>query len=288
MLDIEPDIKSYTEKESLKVSLSPILLDIKYSLLESDDSVKKDMLEKILDKDTQAIRILAAGTKEQNINSDRTWQSPGFDENDNNGLCSGGVYRVAAAAIVMNSLPQATCIVGSKYPDDSQPAPSVVMKEELAMMGFDKERIMSDPNTTDTISELVRLVEICEKSNWNNVVCITNRYHCERVEEFLNNLDWLSFDQEKTEMFLNGFNKFKNGVLKIKVIPAEDVIEAYDVSIYDRYVTRYLNTKVLENRREAERKGVNLLHIGQYARFNSLTNTRKIMQKENNPPLTLI
>lgn len=279
MSDVEQDIQLKSEKGEVVVSLNPVLTDLGYTLLLPNTIEIQKSLEEVLGHDTEVIRVLAAGTTMRAINGENTWQSPGFDMNDNNGLSSGGVYRVAAGAIAMKSLPSVTCVVGSKYVNEVQPAPSIVMEKELSMLGFKNERILSDPNTTDTIAELVRLLEICEENGWSNGVCITNEYHCERVASLLDNLDWLSFREERTEKFLNGFKKLKSGELKIKVVAAEEVIQRYSTEIYDRNIPKYLNSEVLQKREEAESNGLNLIHAGQYARYNPKTNSREVIQR---------
>lgn len=284
MSDIEFDVK----KEEIHVSLSPVLVDIGNSLQEQNTQEKQELLENILGKNTQVIRVFAAGTREQIVEGVSTWQSPGFEESDNNGLSSGGVYRVAAGAIAMEVLPDAKCIVGSRYADNRQPPPSIVMKEELRMLGQSEERIISDPDTFDTVAELIGLIEICEQNNWNRAVCITNEYHCARTQAFLYNLPWLSFNEEKTKTFLNGLERLKSGELDIRVVPAEEIIKAYDQKIYDSHIEKYLNSNTILKRYENERQGVNLIAGGQYARYDGRTNARKMLQRSDTPSVTLI
>lgn len=268
-----------TEKGEIVVSLNPVLQDLGYTLLIPNSPETQKSLEDLLGHDTEIVRVLAAGTTKQTVNGQETWQSPSFDSIDNNGLSSGGVYRVAAGAIAMKSLPRSLCVVGSKYADEVQPAPNVVMKEELSMLGLNKERIMSDPETIDTIAELVRLIEICEEKGFSKGVCITNEYHCKRVLELLNNLDWLSFSEERTEKFLNGFKKLKSGELNIKVVSAEEIIKAYSSDIYDRHIPKNLNTEMLKKREESEKNGLALIQAGRYARYDQRTASRKEFQR---------
>ncbi|PKN02855.1 hypothetical protein CVU76_02415 [Candidatus Dojkabacteria bacterium HGW-Dojkabacteria-1] len=286
-IELDQDVQVDTKEPEVPVSLSPVLTEIGYTLLIPTTLEQKESLEKLLGSDTQVIRILAAGTKEQEVEGILTWQSPGFEGTDNNGLCSGGAYRVAAGAIAMRILPEAKAIVGSKYANDQQPAPSIVMKEELKMLGLDEERILSDPDTLDTIAELVRLVEICEENEWNHGVCITNEYHCARVQALLLNLSWLSFPQERTENFLKGLESIKNGELNIRVVSAEEVIKKYDEEIYRQHLEGYLDTPMIHERKANERKGVNLVAGGQYSRYQQETNERKILSRSDNPPVTL-
>lgn len=290
MSDIELEQEKQVEEKEpeIPVSLSPVLVDIRDTLLLPNTLEQQQSLEELLGKDTQVIRILAAGTREHIKDGILTWQSPGFEETDNNGLSSGGVYRVGAGAIAMKILPSTKVIVGSRYVDDRQPPPSIVMKEELKMLGLDEERILSDPETIDTIAELVRLVEISEENGWDSGICITNEYHCARVKALLDNLSWLSFNKEKTEKFLQGMQKIKDRKLNIRVIPAEEIIKRYDEHIYDAHISNHLISHVLEQRRENEIKGVNLVAGGEYSRYDPETNQRKILKRSDNPSLTLI
>jgi len=282
--------KEFKEDKQVEipVSLNPVLVDIRKTFLVSNTLKEQQSLEELLGKDTQVIRILAAGTKECIKDGILTWQSPGFEETDNNGLSSGGVYRVGAGAIAMKIFSEAKGIVGSRYVDDRQPPPSIVMKEELKMLGLDEKRILSDPQSIDTIAELVRLFEMCVENNWNSGVCITNEYHCERVQALLYNLSWLSFNKEKTEKFLQGIQRIKDGQLKIRVIPAEEIIKRYDEEIYKLHISNYLSSNVLEQRKENEKKGVNLITGGQYSRYNAESNQREILRRSDDPSLTLI
>lgn len=283
MLDTELDQDIQIEVEpEIPVSLNPVLVDLGYTLLIPTTLEQQQSLEELLGKDTQVIRVLAAGTREHIKDGVLTWQSPGFECNDNNGLCSGGVYRVAAGAIAMKILPDAKIIVGSKYADDRQPPPSIVMKEELEMLGLEEERIISDPDTLDTIAELVRMVEICEENGWSNGVCITNEYHCARAQTLLYNLSWLSFETEKTESFLRGLERIRRGELNIRVVPAEEIVKRYSKEIFDTHISNHLESPSLEQRKERERAGVNMIAIGEYQRNN------QILRRSDNPSLTLI
>lgn len=267
MLDTEldKDIQIKIEPE-IPVSLNPVLVDLGDTLLLPITLEQHKSLEELLGKDIQVIRVLAAGTREHIKDGVLTWQSPGFEGNDNNGLCSGGVYRVAAGAIAMKILPDAKVIVGSRYADNRQPPPSIVMKEELKMLGLEEERIISDPDTLDTIAELVRMVEICEENGWSNGVCITNEYHCARVQTLLYNLSWLSFETEKTESFLRGLERIKRGELSIRVISAEEIIKRYSNEIFDTHISSHLGSPSLQQRKERERAGLNMIAMGEYKR----------------------
>ena len=275
MLDVEIDSVSDAKKEDIKVSLSPILSEIKDSY-DGNNSEGLRRVRELFVEEPQAIRIFAAGSTSVIQAGGTTWRSPSFRESDNNGLSSGGVYRVAAGGILMQSFSKSASIVGGRYVDNIQPPPSYVMKEELRMMGIDEDRIISDPDTTDTIAELIRLIEISEINGWTNVVCTTNRYHIDRVKTLLDNLDWLAFNEEKTKEFLQGYMRVKSGELKIGVIPSEDVIQAYDEEMYERHIA---NTQVSSERIDAEKRGVALLGSGLYGRFNSRTNRRTTMHR---------
>ena len=284
---LDRDIQVEIKKPEIPVSLSPVLVDIGYSFLTNLTIEEYESLKNFLGRDTQVFRILAAGTREYVKDGVLTWQSPGFEGTDNNGLSSGGVYRVGAGAIAMKILPEAKVIVGSKYADDSKPSPNIVMREEIKMLGLDQTRILSDPDTLDSIAELVRLIEICEVNGWSNGLCITNEYHCARVLAILLNLSWLSFPIERTEAFLNGLKKIRDGELKIRVIPAEEVIKRYNESIYNKHLKDTLGSPKIEQRKENERIGVNLIASGTYKRNKLGTSDRIILSRNGNSPVTL-
>lgn len=255
-----------------EVRLSPLLEDV------AQLNVDRVYIKDFLGSDIEAVVPLAGGTESfTDENGKLAWRSPVSSGVDSNSLPTFAGFRVAATypLIKDGDIP---CMVMGEYPEDTQPHPYRVVREEFIQMGVKDERIISNPNIYDTVDELIRIVENCTREGWNTVACITNQYHIPRIGLFLNNLEWLLFKREDTDVLRKGLKDFRNGEIRIILLSAERLLGQYE-SVYDTHIRPVLKGKSLSNRIHAERQGVEALRKGEYRRYNSATGKRVVMRK---------
>lgn len=269
---------SYTEiKETREIRLSPILSELKESLKDKNNKYHNPIFD-----NTDAIRILAGGTQEfTDENGSVYWGSTTYTGLDTNGLATGGVYRVCAGAIVKKTYENIPCVIGCRHPSDDQPGSCEVMGKELSLLGIPEENILTDINNFDTIGEILKLIELANEKKWKNIVCITNGYHIPRINEIIDNLEWLVFDRERTTGLIEGLKKLSNGEINISVLSAEDIIREYDPVYCTNYVDRYCSNEMMEKRFKKEQEGINKLKNGGYDRFDVMIGDRRTLKRGN-------
>jgi len=234
------------ETEDLKVIENPILKAAKeYSVKEPNEYLKKF-------ENMQMVRVLAGGSVEVSESEDKiAYGSPGYLGLEH-GMAGGGIMRV---------------VVGGKYPKDEKKAPAEVIAAELQYAGVERNNIISDPNTLDTISEIIGLIKVAQLSDCTDVGVLTNEYHIPRIDAIINNLEWLIFDDERDPDFLEGMEKLRRGKININLIPAEDVIKNSLPAIYDSEIMPAIESVEMQRRIESEKHGVGDLKSGRYSRL---------------------
>ncbi|KKQ25663.1 MAG: hypothetical protein US62_C0005G0045 [Candidatus Woesebacteria bacterium GW2011_GWA1_37_8] len=249
------------ETEDLKVIENPILKAAKeYSVKEPNEYLKKF-------ENMQMVRVLAGGSVEVSESEDKiAYGSPGYLGLEH-GMAGGGIMRVAAATVISKSNSDLQVVVGGKYPKDEKKAPAEVIAAELQYAGVERNNIISDPNTLDTISEIIGLIKVAQLSDCTDVGVLTNEYHIPRIDAIINNLEWLIFDDERDPDFLEGMEKLRRGKININLIPAEDVIKNSLPAIYDSEIMPAIESVEMQRRIESEKHGVGDLKSGRYSRL---------------------
>jgi hypothetical protein len=253
--------------ENIAIALSPIMDAIRPVQV---DELQEERIKELFGENTQAIRVLAGGSSRIESEGEIAWRSPGFCESP----YTGANYRVAAVAIGATAL-NVPIIVGSKYPNNEFPAPNDVMKEELQKLGVGVE-IIEDPDSIDTIAEIVGLLAEAEKRGWNEVAVVTNKYHLPRTEAIIKNLGWLTFSDERTEDVESALKRINEDSLRVNIVAAEKVIRNYDPGLYNEYLIPDLNKSDMGIRNKKEEFGISGLNEGKYTRQgNVLTKPQK-------------
>lgn len=256
------------------VELSPLLRDM--SQVDSQDS---PTVSELLGYDIDAVLPLAGGVeKHTNENGQTIWRSPVSSGVDSNSLPTLAGFRVAATYSLLRSDESVACLVTGEYPENEKPSPYLVAKDELVQMGVDSQRIVPNSETYDTVDELVKLIELSVKNGWSSVGCVTNEYHTRRMGLLLNNLDWLTFQNQRTSLFMEGLRMFEEGNLKIHIIKAEEVLKNYE-DIYEKYVSPSLKTANLTTRYKKENEGIRAIRGGKYIRYDVSSKLPVTMKK---------
>lgn len=247
-------------KGSLVVIENPILMAAReYSATEANEYLKKF-------ENMQMIRVLAGGILEADDESGKRYGSPGYFGLEH-GMAGGAIVRVAASAVVAKCNSEIPVIVGGRYPKDEMKAPADVIAAELQYAGVPNDNIISDPNTLDTISEIIGLIKVAQLSNCSDVGVLTNEYHIPRVEAIIKNLEWLVLSEERDPDFLVGLERLRKGEINITLVSAEEVIKNSLPTVYDSEIVPALKSIEMQRRMASESQGVNDLNNGKYQRL---------------------
>lgn len=146
----------------------------------------------------------------------------------------GGKPRAIAGAELATYFTGAKIVNTSRYPLSQQLPPTEKLPDENhyavytdyeEALGIDPERIITEPDSTNTLEMLIQLVKMAKDNNWTRIVIITNDYH-KRVLAFwealankesaqeqlaysLAQLDLLSQDTQNNDAKLNKENAAK-------------------------------------------------------------------------------
>lgn len=265
------------DRKDFIVELSPLLRDMSEIDFENSKTISE-----ILGYDIDAVLPLAGGVeKYSKENGQASWRSPVSSGVDSNSLPTLAGFRVAAAYSLLKTDEKITCIVTGEYPQNEKPSPYLVANNELFQMGVDSQRIVSNPETYDTVDELVKLIELSVSNGWDSVGCITNEYHAHRVGLLLNNLEWLTFESQRTPLLKEGLRMFEEGNLKIHIIKAEEILKNYE-DIYESHGKPSLKGANLITRYQKENEGVRAIRGGVYNRYDVSSKAVVTMRKVNN------
>lgn len=263
--------------ENVEVALSPFLKELKPLL---DNPSKLEVVKDELPEHIDAIRVFAGGTVQLNDGGGKKfWSSPNYTGVDSNNLSTGAVYRVAAGSIVSRVNESCNCVLGCSYFNNSQMSPCEVMTKEFELLGIEDSRILSDPDTFDTIGEVAKLLQFAGRNDWSSVLLVTNFYHKERLMKIVENIDWLVFDSERTDDFNKGLSLLRDGLLKFSVANSEVLIKKFDEGLYSGYISGYMNSEMLGKRLKSENDGVNAINSGEYQRMDPNTNQRVLLKR---------
>lgn len=254
-------------ESDINVRISPILQKVADVTVNSE---KREKIKSLVGDKVNAIRIMGAGSARYVDDNSRVfWSSPDYTQSENSvtKLASGAIYRVVAGRILYEVYPDSIVVVGGSYfKDEGKAHPHQVMYKELVETGVEPHRVIDDPLRYDSVGEIVGLLTLAQKNSWTDLVIASNAYH-DRIKVILENLDWLTFPEERTPEFLQALKRLNYEDLKITFVPAENVIEEFDPKIYEKFVAPYLTEEYLNKRRESENKGIKDISNGHYDRF---------------------
>lgn len=120
-------------------------------------------------------------------NTDGSWRTTGFEENDPKSAF-GDRWRVDAAANLFR-LETASLIVVSgsagKLAELGAPAVADVMARELVYIGVPQEYIIKNKESSSTYDQLQALVSLVKQHHWRQVIALSNQYHLDRIRTMI-------------------------------------------------------------------------------------------------------
>ncbi len=225
-----------------------------------DGNEKKEKISNFLGIKPDAVFILSACiVKDPASPTGLGFRSTTYNDLDNNGLLGGGEARVRAGKELADVFSDAIIVTDSFFPTDPQGAPThaLVMAKELEILGVSKERIVLEENSTNTVTEMVEMVKMASKNNWNYIAVVTGDYHVPRAQEVFDRLPILmSLDDD----FLATFGLWKG---KVIFVSAEDILSILDEN-YHTVVENLHKNPLYQKRLESETKGLRDLKAGKY------------------------
>ena len=206
----------------------------------------------------QAVFILSGGivpnksADKQSNPEDNQFRSTSYKDTDPHGYIAGGKARVVAGAEIAKRFQDPVIVATSRFEPD-QPTHALVQQTELLQRGVDKERILLEEESNNTLTELTELVKLANSKDWKQIVAITSDYHTPRCNEMWNRLEDLL--KNKDPEIQENLERFKEGGRRLALVSAEEVLSLID-SKYSRLFEEVRKTPAYQSRLAAESKGL--------------------------------
>ncbi len=164
-----------------------------------------------------------------------------------------------------------------------QPPFADVLASDMERLGLPSERVVKEPESTSTLTEMMEVFKLAAENNWENVAVITNDYQIERAQTIIDmlkdegklqglrdRLGTLFNTREEQEAFMRQWQKLEEAIgktrekgLNINFISAEDVLRKRN-HLYDRMIKGLIETIQYKNVVEGERVGNDNIKAGTY------------------------
>lgn len=232
---------------------------------EAPEINEKVILEGIIGGQPQILYVESGGIKPTNIprtNRPRTnkpYETTSYSDETASGTL-GGKARVIAAAEIARVFPDIQIVTSSKDDINSETHAKVMADELINQYGVNKDRITLEENSVSTQTELIEMVKMAIKNNWQSVAVLTNDYHLARNLEMFVNLDKLA--DPKDEEFKTAWEKFQADVSCV-FIGAETILPLRSPR-YETLIEKVEETESYKRRLEFEAKGVQALEEKTY------------------------
>lgn len=192
----------------------------------------------------QTIMILSGGFIKDKRGA---WHSSSF-----RGPVFGSHLRILAGGYLFKNNPNLLIIVtgdrGYFKNIKGMPRLAEIMKQELAMLGVAKEKIITEKKSNNTYQQIQTLKTFLKKPGIDDISVISNKYHMGRIRTFI-----------KKDPILERY--FSNG--KIKLLTAESIVTKYNPRLKNKIKNLY-GSKKMKNLIEKERNGVKQILDGSY------------------------
>ncbi len=168
----------------------------------------------------------------------------------------GAKARPIAAVELSHFYPNAKIVTMSHRPNNlfqlaqqktqptDHPSFARVLSDDIQRAGVDRDRIIENPDSTSTLTEIMEVIRLSTQNDWQNVAVITNDYQIERAQKIIgilkddekrnllkNQLQFLFKTGEETDLFNReweklerALSKFKTNNISVVFVSAENVL----------------------------------------------------------------
>jgi hypothetical protein len=196
-----------------------------------------------------------------------------------------GQYYQDAKIVTMSHRPKNLFLLSQQEIETSEVPPfSQVLSEDLQGFGVGKERIIENPVSTSTLTEMMEIIKTCALKDWQNAAVITNDYQIERGKKIIdllineeklkllkNQLQFLFKTGDESDLFNqkwqeleNAIIKFKNSNSKIIFVSAENILKKRSPH-YETLIIDLMEQNGYKNVVEQERAGNEKIDLGTYS-----------------------
>lgn len=263
-----------------------------------DQSISKDLYykEQLQGISPEAFFVLGGGNREITDSKGRKshktspYKGKFFPEKT-----GGAKARPIAAVELSHYYPNAKIVTMSHRPNNlfqlaeqetqpiDYPSFASVLSDDIKRAGVDKDRIIEDPDSTSTLTEIIEVIKISAKNDWQNVAVITNDYQIERAQKILdilkddekrillqNQLQFLFKTGEETDFFNQqwrelerALSEFKTNSTRTVFVSAENVLRKRSPH-YEVLINELIELNGYKNVVEQERIGNERIEEGKY------------------------
>lgn len=183
------------------------------------------------------------------------WHTMEYDKGGDKFGFSNDRWRVLAAAIHWKNNPGCVILAsgGRGQYKSVKGAPTIasVIKSELIDFEVPENIISIEDNSNNTLEQLIEITRIAKKSNFKNIVLLTNEWHIPRVETFL-----------KSRLYLPQ----EIGALNVKTVSAEEILIEDNPYKWSGIVEEVKLREDYKKRIEMEKLGVEDIEKGVYGK----------------------
>lgn len=149
-----------------------------------------------------------------------------------------------------------------------------VLSDELQKAGVNENRIITKPESTSTLTEIMEVVKLSAQRDWQNVAIVTNEYFIERTQTILDllkdgykrtelgeQLQFLFDPGEETDAFKNNWEKLEQGLAKFQdrnvravFVSAENVLRKRSPH-YETLISKLMKLDGYQNVLKQEKTG---------------------------------
>ena len=168
----------------------------------------------------------------------------------------GNQMRVRAASYLYKENPEATLIIvsggwGRRKLGELEGAPKLceVMERELIELGVKEKDILKEDHSNTTYEQLQELKKIIKDKQLKEVTIVTNRYHLDRVQTFIENNEELR-------------RYFSEGTILLR--STEEILLKYEPMVWKKIIQEVYQSPAVKARIESEKKGIREIKAGTY------------------------
>ncbi len=193
------------------------------------------------------------------------YKSGSYEDMDVRNLLSGAKARVIAGAEASKHFPDAIIVTDTRDRDTSRgrPTHAQIYANELLQLGVQSDRILQEPDSINTITELAEIIKIAAERRWKHIALISNDYHLPRIQEMYARLPELVSADDR--QFSDAYRDFTAAGGVISTVSAEDVLLVRDPR-YKRLIDTVHALPSYTARVQAEQQGIEDLRQGRYRR----------------------
>lgn len=192
------------------------------------------------------------------------FKSTSYSDVDEHGGIAAGKARVLAMVELSQYFPTVSIVTSSKT-HDYLPSHAKIYAEELLQKGVPEVLIEQQDHSYSSFTELIELIKLMKRKNFQHVVCITSEIQIGRVEAMLRHMETLQDpdNRSKEPEFVEALHDFRQKQGKITFVTAEAVLPLRDPR-FAKILEQVRKTPSWIKKMELEQKAVDQINQGLY------------------------